>query len=98
MTDVKVMSVTFLLSAGRSRDRDRFSHGSDVPHDHISQNDVFCYFTSVLFVDFPLPASCGKRWKMCASTTMASLKFPLQDPLQAAATAATTTLPQFLHD
>jgi len=37
MTDVKVMSVTFLLPAGRSRDRDRFSHGSDVPHDYISQ-------------------------------------------------------------
>jgi len=33
---------------------------------------------------------------MCASTTMVSLKFPLQDPLQAVATAATTTLPQFL--
>jgi len=32
-------------------------------------------------------------WKMCASTTMASLKFPLQDPLQAVATVATTTLP-----
>jgi len=39
MTDVKVMSVTFLLSAGRSRDRDRFSHGSDVPYDYISQVD-----------------------------------------------------------
>jgi len=37
MTDVKVMSVTFLLPAGRSRDRDRFSHGSDVPYDYISQ-------------------------------------------------------------
>ena len=36
MTDVKVMSVTFLLPAGRSRDRDRFSHGSDVPYDYIS--------------------------------------------------------------
>jgi len=47
--------------------------------------------------DFAVP-SC---WKMCASTTMVSLKFPLQDPLQAAATAATaasTTLPQFLHN
>jgi len=32
---------------------------------------------------------------MCASATMASLKFPLQDPPQAAATAATTTPPQF---
>jgi len=32
-------------------------------------------------------------WKMCASTTMVSLKFPLQDPLQAVATVATTTLP-----
>jgi len=38
MTDVKVMSVTFLLPAGRSRDRDRFSHGSDVPHDYVSQD------------------------------------------------------------
>ena len=40
MTDVKVMSVTFLflLSAGRSRDRDRFSHGSDVPYDYISHS------------------------------------------------------------
>ena len=38
MTDVKVMSVTFLLPAGRSRDRDRFSHGSDVPYDYISQS------------------------------------------------------------
>jgi len=37
MTDVKVMSVTFLLPAGRSRARDRFSHGSDVPHDYVSQ-------------------------------------------------------------
>jgi len=25
------------LPAGRSRDRDRFSHGSDVPYDYISQ-------------------------------------------------------------
>jgi len=32
-------------------------------------------------------------WKMCASATKASLKFPLQDPLQAVATVATTTLP-----
>jgi len=24
------------LPAGRSRDRDRFSHGSDVPYDYIS--------------------------------------------------------------
>jgi len=32
-------------------------------------------------------------WKTCASTTMVSLKFPLQDPLQAVATVATTTLP-----
>jgi len=31
------MSVTFLLPAGRSRDRDRFSHGSDVPCDYVSQ-------------------------------------------------------------
>ena len=38
MTDVKVMSVTFLLPAGRSRDRDRFSHGSDVPYDYISHS------------------------------------------------------------
>jgi len=35
-------------------------------------------------------------WKMWASATMASLKFSLQDPPQAAATAATTTTPQFL--
>jgi len=27
-------------------------------------------------------------WKMCASTTMVSLKFPLQDPLQAVATSS----------
>ena len=40
MTDVKVMSVTFLLPAGRSRDRDRFSHGSDVPHDCVSQMEI----------------------------------------------------------
>jgi len=40
--------------------------------------------------------TCSACWKMCASTTMASLRFPLQDPLQAAATVATTTLPQFL--
>jgi len=33
------------------------------------------------------PRAC---WKMCASTTMVSLKFPLQDPLQAVATVATT--------
>jgi len=38
MTDVKVMSVTFLLPAGRSRDRDRFSHGFDVPYDYVSQS------------------------------------------------------------
>jgi len=25
------------LPAGRSRDRDRFSHGSDVPYDYVSQ-------------------------------------------------------------
>jgi len=34
-----------------------------------------------------------KCWEMCASTTMVSLKFPLQDPLQAVATVATTTPP-----
>jgi len=27
-------------------------------------------------------------WEMCASTTMVSLKFPLQDPLQAVATSS----------
>jgi len=32
-------------------------------------------------------------WRTCASTTMVSLKFLLQDPLQAVATVATTTLP-----
>ena len=41
MTDVKVMSVTFLLNV--PRDRDRFSHGSDVPYDYISQAWIlFC--------------------------------------------------------
>jgi len=35
----------------------------------------------------------SKCWKMCASTTMVSLKFPLQDQLQAVATVATTTQP-----
>jgi len=43
MTDVKVMSVTFLLPAGRSRDRDRFSHGSDVPHGYVSHYLQFTY-------------------------------------------------------
>jgi len=39
-------------------------------------------------------AMCTRHcWKTCASTTMVSLKFPLQDPLQAVATVATTTLP-----
>jgi len=45
---------------------------------------------------FPSSSTCmfgHQCWKMCASTTMASLKFSLQDPLQAVATAATTTLP-----
>jgi len=45
MTDVKVMSVTFLLPAGRSRDRDRFSHGSDVPYDYISQLERIHWMT-----------------------------------------------------
>jgi len=39
-------------------------------------------------------------WKMCASTTMASLKFPLQDPLQAVATSSnnhTTTISSKLN-
>jgi len=40
-----------------------------------------------------IPVSAGARWKMCASATVVSLKFPLQDPLQA---VATTTQPQFL--
>jgi len=31
-------------------------------------------------------------WKMCASATMASLKFPLQDPLQQAASINTATI------
>jgi len=43
MTDVKVMSVTFLLPAGRSRDHDRFSHGSDVPYDYVSQCPSSCH-------------------------------------------------------
>jgi len=34
------MSVTFLLPAGRSRDRDRVSHGSDVLHDYVSQSQL----------------------------------------------------------
>jgi len=37
--------------------------------------------------------ACPMCWKTCASTTTVSLKFPLQDPLQAVATVATTTLP-----
>jgi len=31
-------------------------------------------------------------WKMCASTTMVSLKFPLQDPLQQVASINTTII------
>jgi len=33
-----------------------------------------------------------KCWKMCASTTMVSLKFPLQDPLQQVASVNTTII------
>jgi len=40
------MSVTFLLPAGRSRDRDRFSHGSDVPYDYVSQGPPITYKTA----------------------------------------------------
>jgi len=36
------MSVTFLLPDGRSRDHDRFSHGSDVPCDCVSQAWNLC--------------------------------------------------------
>lgn len=48
MTDVKVMSVTFLLPAEGSRDRDRFSHGSDVPYDYISHPLGFYVVQSTL--------------------------------------------------
>jgi len=54
MTDVKVMSVTFLLPAGRSRDRDRFSHGSDVPYDYISQHPFSQRFRGPIKSGFPL--------------------------------------------
>jgi len=47
MTDVKVMSVAFLLPAERSRDRDRFSHGSDVPYDYVSQAGIIERFRNV---------------------------------------------------
>jgi len=36
-------------------------------------------------------------WKMCASATMASLKFLLQDPLQQAASINTTTISNKLN-
>jgi len=36
-------------------------------------------------------------WKMCASTTVASLKFPLQDPLQQAASGKTDTISDKLN-
>jgi len=45
-------------------------------------------------VEMQFPQKRCPCWKMRASETMAPLKFLLQDPLQAAATAATTTLPQ----
>jgi len=60
------MSVTFLLPAGRSRDRDWFSHGCDVPYDHISQGAlclkwrlVFCNKMLMLQKNFvPLLPPC----------------------------------------
>jgi len=39
-----------------------------------------------------LVGQCWKCWKMCASTTMASLKFPLQDSLQQVASSNTTII------
>jgi len=52
-------------------------------------SDAYGVKTDAAFVN-TLEDNC---WKTCASTTMVSLKFPLQDPLQAVATVATTTLP-----
>jgi len=37
MTDDRCQGHVSHVPVGRSRDRDRFSHGSDVPYDYISQ-------------------------------------------------------------
>jgi len=54
-----------------------------------------CYVVTVGGQVIQLLASCQSGavcWKMCASTTMVSLKFPLQDPLQQEASINTTII------
>jgi len=52
-----------------------------------------CSFLTFLFFVCRFSSFCGLPcWKMCAPTTMASLKFPLQDPLQQVASINTTMI------
>jgi len=49
-------------------------------------------FGAKLFLFGKEKMGCCSCWKMCASATMVSLKFPLQDPPQQAASSNATTI------
>jgi len=55
------------------------------------------YNFPLLFQHTSNECPCGWCWKICASTTMVSLKFPLQDPLQQVASVNTTTISSKLN-